>query len=212
MHVVVFGASGRTGVLVTQQALAAGHDVTAVARTPAKITLRDPRLTVVPGNLLDTAFVRSAVASHGAVVSALGVPLGFGSVRIYSESARNILAAMSVAKVRRFVGLSSGGTHPGIAPGSSLFYELVIKRLFTNHYDDLRRMERLFADSDLDWTILRPPRLTAGPRTGRGRRAVGAYVIPRELTISREDLAAEVVRQLGPEGDLRAMVAVATYQ
>jgi len=210
MRVVVFGATGPTGSLIVRDALAAGYDVTAVARTPAKVTLKDTRLAVVQGDALDAASVRKAVAGHDAVASALGANFGFKPVQIYSEGARNILAAMAATGVRRFVGITSGGTYTGIKPKRSFVFELTIGRLLANLYNDQRRMEELVAASDTDWTILRPPRLTKGARTGRVRRSVDAYILSYGDSLSREDLAAEVVHQLGPDGDLRAAVGIAT--
>jgi uncharacterized protein YbjT (DUF2867 family) len=61
MKLTIFGASGRTGTHLAEQALAAGHDVVALMRDPAKLTLRHERLRVVQGELTDEAAVRDAV-------------------------------------------------------------------------------------------------------------------------------------------------------
>ena len=72
MKVVVFGASGKTGVHVVEQALAAGHDVTAFVRTPAKLTIQHPNLSVFQGDVMNAEQVDQAIAGQDAVISALG--------------------------------------------------------------------------------------------------------------------------------------------
>ena len=72
MKIVVFGASGGTGVQIVQQALAAGYNVTAFVRTPARLTVQHPRLTVFQGDVLDADQVARAIQGQEAVISALG--------------------------------------------------------------------------------------------------------------------------------------------
>jgi len=59
-------------------------------------------------------------------------------------------------------------------------------------YDDMRRMEKLLAASDVDWTVFRPPRLTNAAATERYRTAVDAP-LPHNRTVSRADLAAAML-------------------
>jgi putative NADH-flavin reductase len=57
MRPVVFGASGRTGILLVQQALEAGHHVTAFVRTPSRLPIQHERLIVVAGDVMNRADV-----------------------------------------------------------------------------------------------------------------------------------------------------------
>jgi len=57
MKIVVFGASGRMGIKVVEQALDAGHTVTSFLRTPSKFTLQHPKLTLFQGDVMDAAAV-----------------------------------------------------------------------------------------------------------------------------------------------------------
>ena len=86
MKIVVFGANGATGKILTKQALAAGHTVTAVTRHPETFPLHDVRLDVMGGDVFDLALVERAVAGQDAVLSTLGVPFSREPITIYSET------------------------------------------------------------------------------------------------------------------------------
>src|SRR2546428_13218147 len=96
MNLVVLGATGRTGQLVVEQALAAGHTVTALVRSLEKLTIRNSSLRVVAGSATDAADVARALAGADAVGS---TPGGGGSV--IAGSTRGILAAPPQARVGR---------------------------------------------------------------------------------------------------------------
>lgn len=209
LTITLFGATGPTGQFILQGALAAGYQVTAVARTPEKIVERSDKLSVERGDVLDPESVMRAVAGSDAVVSALGVPLTRKPVTVYSVSAQNILAAMHRHAVRRFIGITSGGTHPGRDPNNPFFFERIIKPIFHSPYDDMREMERIIMASDIDFTIFRPSRLLDKPATGKVRIAKDAYSLPRGGTVSRADLAALIVTHLSSGELVRKGVAVA---
>lgn len=196
MNIVVFGATGPTGLLIIEKALAEGHRVTAFVRTPAKLTIADERLSTCRGDVYDADSVARAVENTEAVICTVGVPYTFKPVTVYSAASRHIVDAMGIHGVRRFVGITSGGTHPGRDPMNPFFFERILKPLFHTLYDDMREMERIVMETDLDWTILRPPRLLDNPPTGRVRIGVDEYALPKGSTVSRADLAEVAVRQL----------------
>jgi putative NADH-flavin reductase len=84
----------------------------------------------------------------------------------------------------------------------------IIKRVLGNVYIDLARMEDILRESDLDWTALRPPRLTNKPRSGTYRTAYGQN-LRRGLTISRADLADAMLRAVGDAESFKTTVGVA---
>ncbi|GAA4664268.1 NAD(P)-binding oxidoreductase [Amycolatopsis dongchuanensis] len=206
MKLTVFGASGGTGREVVRQALARGHHVTAVVRDPAR--LGEPVQDVVVADVFDPAALVAAVGGSDAVVSALG-PRGRGPSRICRDGAAAIITAMRQAEVRRLLVVSNSGMH---REGDGWFTRLAVKpiliRMLREEYEDMRVMEERVVASGLDWTIVRPPRLTDGPHTGVIASSVGRNV-RGSFTISRADLADYLLR-LAEDGSHRgAAVSVA---
>ncbi len=103
MNIVVFGANGPTGRLLTKQALAEGHTVTAVTRHPDIFPLQDGRLKVMRGDVFDLPSVEQAVAGQDAVLSTLGVPFSRKPITVYSQGMAHIVQAMNRHGVRRLV-------------------------------------------------------------------------------------------------------------
>jgi uncharacterized protein YbjT (DUF2867 family) len=181
MKLLILGGTGRTGGLVVEHALAAGHEVTALARTPEKLAVPSSRLRVVPGQATDAADVARAMAGVDAVISALG---GGGSVIL--DSTRAIVDAARRTGVTRVVVMSSFlAERDRFAPPA----RLLMKLTRGSAIDDKLAGEKLLRESGLDWTIAYPSRLTDGPATGSVRaQAEGAKRRITE-TISREDVA-----------------------
>jgi putative NADH-flavin reductase len=192
VHLTIFGATGGTGQRLTEQALAAGHRVTAAARRPQALTRRHERLRVVRADVLDPASLPPAVAGADAVISALGIGYRRHATTVYSAGTRNVIAAMAGAGVRRLVCVSTSGlTVPADGP---LLHRLVLRhvlhRLLRKPYADMSLMEELVRASDADWTIVRAARLTNGPpdrplphghRHPPARRLVGVAARPGQL-------------------------------
>ena len=218
MKLTIFGAAGRSGALLTQQALAAGHEVTAVARNPGLVALHNERLRVLQGDVLDPAAVEAAVRGQDAVVSCIGGTMDQKPVTLYSTGTRNILHAMRASGVSRFMCISANPLMPG--GGDVLLDRLVLKpivrQIFKESYADLARMEKevrglvgaRHASPDLDWTIVFPPRLTDRPPTGRYRVAFNRN-LPRGRSLGRADLADAMLTLLDDPRSVHAAVAVA---
>jgi putative NADH-flavin reductase len=211
MKVVVFGGTGSTGILIVKEALSAGHEVTIVARNPAKVTERHERLVVASGDVMDAESILPAVEGKDAVVSALGAPSNRPPVTVHRVGIANILTAMKRAGVRRLMTISSAGHYKGHDPNASRFFEWIIRPLFLRHiYEDMEAMDALIEASDVDWTILRPPRLLDVPAVGHVREAPGIWVLPKGNAIPRADLARVAVVKLGDGASVRQAIAVAT--
>jgi putative NADH-flavin reductase len=209
VKVVVLGAAGGIGRHVVTQALEAGHNVTAFLRDPGKLNLRHERLAIVRGDVLNGEAVRSAIVGHDAVVSAMGVR-NRAPTTLYSEGARNALTAMTAEGVRRYIAISASGFHIDANDPFFLRYvgKPIISLLLKDHYADLVRMESIITQSDRDWTIVVPPRLTDGPRTGRYREALDANV-RSGLSISRADVADYIVKDLAKSTPQQALAFIA---
>jgi putative NADH-flavin reductase len=210
MDLTVFGATGGTGLELLRTALAAGHTVTAVARDPDRLPLTHQHLRRARADVLNPASLDGTLERADAVLSALGAPGGRRPTGVYSAGTGNILAAMGRRGTRRFVGVSALPVTPRTEVGALerlLVYPL-LHRFFGENYADMARMEELLRRSDVDWTVVRPPRLTDGPATGRYRLAVGHH-LRGARTISRADLAAAMLRLVDDPDSVRAAVGVA---
>ncbi|WP_225097734.1 NAD(P)-dependent oxidoreductase [Streptomyces sp. CoH27] len=214
MKLVVFGANGPTGRLVTEQATVAGHTVTAVTRHPDAFPPGRPRLRVEEADVLDGAAVERVVAGHDAVISTLGVPYGRDPVTVYSTGLTHITRAMTLHGVRRLVCVSSTVLFDVPAPGEGVFFRKVLEPFFVRVvgrtvYDDMRRMEDIVRASGHDWTVLRPAGLFDTGEVSDYRLAPGR--LPGRFT-SRADLAHALVREAATEGHARTFLDVRTTE
>ncbi|WP_329496704.1 NAD(P)-dependent oxidoreductase [Kitasatospora herbaricolor] len=219
MRLALFGATGGTGAQLLAQALAAGHQVTAVVRDPTRVarpaatgagsTAAPGGLTLVRGDALDPGAWAHALAGQDAVLSCLGSTDRRRPTTVYSQGTRNIVAAMREAGVGRLLCLSSAGLE--IAPGTPLpqrlVTRLVVQRLYRHGYADMARMEGLLRGSDTAWTVVRPPMLTDGPPHRRYRTAVDAPLTDAR-SLSRADLAHYLLTRVDDRSTWRAVVEI----
>jgi putative NADH-flavin reductase len=195
MKITLFGGTGRTGVFVVQEALEKGFDVYVLARNPAKMTLKDPRLTVIKGDITEIAAVEAAVKGSSAVISVLG-PSDNKPTFAVSRGMENILAAMKSNRVSRLVMTAGAGVgDPNDAPGFfNKVMNFMLKTMAKNVLEDMSRAVELVRSSNLDWTVVRVPMLTDDPKTGKVRVAyVGKGMGSR---IARADIAPFLVGQV----------------
>ena len=202
MKLTIFGASGRTGTHLAEEALAAGHDVVALMRNPAKLTLRHERLRVAQGDLTDEAAVADAVRGADAVLAVLS-PKIFGGPRglPLASGTSNILTAMRAHGVRRLV-YSWGPSiliprNPLLralrSASFALFRLLPATRSFVNESAEVGEAIR---DSDRDWTIVVVIAPNDKPGSGRGKVRTGTGTGDRVGSrISRADLAQFMLAQ-----------------
>lgn len=207
MKLTIVAATGGIGSQVLAQALAAGHDVTAVVRNPRRLP---PQVPAVTADLADPDpdVLRSAVTGADAVLSGLGAR-SVAEAGIAARGTRALVAAMQAAGARRIVTVSAApvGTvpsparphppkhDPGDGPVMRYLLSPLIKRAIRPVYADLALMEDILAGSGLDWTAIRPPRLTDKPLTGNYRIAYGQN-LRGGLFASRADVAHLMLRVL----------------
>lgn len=210
MRLTIFGATGATGTQLVEQALAAGHDVVAVVRDPARLAVPEhPRLHIVTADLMDPQSIAPAMTAADVVLTAAG-PRNTGPTTVITDSVRSIAAAMRTAGVRRLLALS-GSIVDDDGEGFVLRYAFkpLARRTFLRYITaDMRQAEAIIAGSGLDWTILRPPALTNGPATGKYRTAIGRG-LPRGIRVSRADLAAYMLSLIGDAAAVGRHVAIA---
>lgn len=220
MKLTILAATGGIGRHLVDQAVAAGHDVTAVVRNPDRLATPVPAVTAdLASASPDT--LAAAVAGADAVLSGLGARTKTDT-GVAHHGTRAIVQAMRAAGVRRIVVVSAapigtvpspGRPHqPKYDAGDGFFMRHLLAPLtrvaLREHYVDLARMEDVLRDSDLDWTSVRPPRLTTKPGTGTYRTAYGRNV-RRGLTIPRADVAHAMLAALDQPESIGTTLGVA---
>jgi nucleoside-diphosphate-sugar epimerase len=208
MHIVIFGANGLTGRLLTRRVLDAGHSAVAVTRRPDDFPIADPRLTIAGADVRHDDLSWIIDGAH-AVLSTLGVPFTRKPVDTYSTGSRNIIRATRETAVNRLVIVSSTGAYP--APGRRhtplilrLFEPIITRTIGKTVYDDIRRMEALVRQSSLDWTIVRPSGLFDLPDS---TNYVAGETDPVGAFTARIDLADYLVK-LAEDGTARRKTVV----
>src|SRR5215470_17481902 len=211
MKLTIFGATGATGTTLTTQALAAGHDITAVVRDASRLTIPDhQRLRVVTADVMDPASISPAIEDADAVISAVG-PRGAGPTTVIQDSVHSIIQAMDKTGTRRLLQVSGSiVADEGESPYLRYLVKPVARRTFLRYVcADMRRGEDEIRDSDLDWTIFRPPGLTGKAATGAYRTAIDRN-LPHGFTVSRADLAACMLATLTDPATVHHHVAIAS--
>jgi putative NADH-flavin reductase len=193
MRIAVLGASGRTGRHLVSQALAAGHEVRILVRKPEAIRESHPRLTVLTGDAEDAERVRELVKGTDAVVSAIGPTRGDSEV--CSRVGAVVRQVLEAEGPSRYVYVS--GSHVDLPEDAKDFVGRMagrVGRLLGGRLvvDKQRELDALRA-SRLDWTAVRPPQLTQGPRTGSYCVSMRTPPGPR---VARADVADFILREL----------------
>ena len=193
MRLAVLGASGRTGRPFVRRALAAGHDVAALVRTPEAFDLAHDALTVASGDATDPAAVSRVVEGADAVVLALG-HTKTSSPDVMEKSAEAVIQAMREHGVRRVVTLTGAGVADPADPPSlgASFMRGVMRVVAGTMLADSERHVEAFRRSGLDWTAVRAPRLTTGEATGAVK--LGIFKMGPGAAVSREDVAEAMLR------------------
>lgn len=195
IKILVLGASGGTGKLIVNKAMAQGYEVTALVRSAEKgRELASAKLAI--GDARDEAALRQALRGQDAVISALGTPASpTKEVTLLSTATRTLVSAMKAEQVSRLVAITGIGAGDSLGHGGFLFDHLIYPLLLRNVYADKNRQEAIIRDSSLDWVLVRPSILNDKP--GRGS--------PRTLenlsgfhggTVARDDVASFVIDQI----------------
>jgi putative NADH-flavin reductase len=198
MKVAIFGASGRTGSLLTERCLTAGHQVTALVRTPAKFRFRE-QVQVVVGGAFDSAAVRQTVEGSEVVLSALGAR-SLRKEDVLERAVPLIVAAMRQTGVRRIVVLGSAGALEDSLKKQPVWRRWLVQNIVYNTFlkwavaSQVAQWKTLAA-SGLDWTMVMPPMLTEGP--ARRKYRVDGEALPRGGSrIARADVADFMMQQI----------------
>jgi uncharacterized protein YbjT (DUF2867 family) len=180
MNLTLLGAAGATGVPLVEQALAAGHHVTALVRSRQKFSITSPNLDVVEGDATDRAAVSQAMKGANALISVLG-----GRGPVIAEATHAIVAVAKQDGPERIVMLSSFAV-----AGDRLtpVTKLVTRMAMGSQIKDKAAGEEVLRASGLDWTIVYATKLTNGPKT-EPRVVPENQKVGMSQKISRADVA-----------------------
>lgn len=190
MRIAVLGATGRTGRPFVELALAGGHEVTALVRSPHKRSLLPAGVDVVDGDATDRAALEPLVAGCAAVVDLLAPERG-GLPDLRRQVVPGLVAAMRAGGVRRLVLLTGAGVRvPADTPKvADRLIVGVMRRVAAQTLEDAEQaVAALTSHDDLDWTVVRAPRLLDGDPTGRARAFPGVGR-GSSTSVRRADLA-----------------------
>jgi putative NADH-flavin reductase len=211
MELAVLGATGGIGRHLVTLALADGHRVTAAVRDPARLPVHHDRLTVVRADALDPASLQPVLEGTDAVLSGIGQAGRTDPLKPASTSARAAATAMATVGVRRILVVSAAPLNRSGAGQSFLAAKAfgpLLWAVLRDVYTDLEAMERVLRESDLDWTAVRPPRLTDRPGRGRYRHAVESG--PAGATVPRADVARAMLDLVTDPASFRHAVGVSS--
>ena len=197
--IALFGATGQTGQLFLRAALAGGYQVKALVRHANKLTQKSARLTVIEGDVLNSADVYKTVEGTDIVVSLFGHVKG-SPEWLQTNGTKNIVAAMKTHNVGRIISLSGGGL-PFPEKDKPKFADYVIRTIMKvavpKVLNDAVAHHEVLVASGLKWVIVRGPRLTNDARKGQYR--VGWVGVNASTKISRADLADFILTQVEDE-------------
>ncbi|MGM9509125.1 NAD(P)-dependent oxidoreductase [Larkinella sp. GY13] len=212
MKIALIGATGFVGSALLKEALHRGYAVTAIVRHPEKMTVENPQLTAVKGDVLNEVEVAGLVAGHDAVVSAYNA--GWQNPNLYNEylaGSQAIQNGTKKAGVKRLLVVGGAGSLE-IAPGVQLIdtpqfpAEWKPGALAARDY-----LNTLKKEEDLDWTFISPAiLLEPGERTGQFRRGTNQPVFDENgvSKISVEDLAVAIHDELDKPAHVRQRFTV----
>jgi putative NADH-flavin reductase len=195
MKIAVFGSTGAVGNHVVRRALEREWGVVAFARTPSKLGELRERTEVIQGDVQDPDAVARAVDGVDAVISTVGHTKS-SSDDVLEATARHLIESMRRFGVDRLVTLVGAGVTSDEDPSSfgRTAMRTVMQLLAGTMLEDAQRHTDMIRRTDLDWTVVRPPRLTDEPYTGEWH--AGYMKLGPTSTMGREDLAEFMLQQV----------------
>jgi putative NADH-flavin reductase len=196
MKIVVFGASGKTGSLLVDEALTSGHYVVAYVRKPDSVKSDHPNLKVVAGYLNEKDKLKSVISGSDGCISTLGGASLTKHSREIIEGIDNIITIMEEEQVKRFIYLSSFGAGDSRKYMPQPFRFLIADVMLHVPLADHNTNESRITKSQLDWTIVRPGGLTNGAKTDNLKNGCEMTQVKGSIIISRANVAAFLLDQV----------------
>lgn len=183
MKITIFGATGRTGSQIVRKALHEHHTITIMSRQLSRVCFDPEQLTIYEGNVLSSDIVKKAVDGADLVISTIGADDISRPFRMISEGTKNIIAAMTESGVKRFIGMAGAGilNHPNGEYNGDVDLDPFLQYLFQDNF----RAYKALDESSLDWTLVCPFLMPAGPETGKYRVAENTLPAdPKPVSVS----------------------------
>ena len=210
LKIALFGATGMIGSRIAAEALARGHEVTAIARKPESVEAL-PQLKVIAGDLFDATGNAAQIAGFDAIASAYGPSSGDPSKVV--EAARSLVALARASGVKRLVAVGGAGSLQ-VAPGKQLVdtegFPEIYKPVALAHRDALTFYRTV---ADVDWTFFAPAAMIApGTKTGTFRTGADTLIADAggNSKISAEDYAVAFVDEI-EQGRFVQRIATVAY-
>jgi putative NADH-flavin reductase len=206
MKLVVLGATGGTGLEIIKQTIEHGYSVTAFARTSEPLKRFGNRITVIQGDLLNSKTLETVVEGHDAVLSSFGArkPVSKEEADIRQRFAIALTKAMQQTGVKRLVAVSTALLfNDSIIPPAYIVGRLFFREVIGG----ASKMEHIITKSGLNWTIVRPPKLTDKPYSGKYRMREG-HLPAFGFTISRADVADFVIKTMENRASIRKTIGI----
>ena len=168
MKIALIGASGYVGSALRDEALARGHQVSALAGHPEKLPAH-PKLTALKVDVMNEQALADKLRKHHAVISAFSGHAQPDVRAYYVQGMRHILNAVRLAGVPRLLVVGGAGAL-NVGPGQALLDTPDFPKEWKATAEGARDALTLLRACDLDWTMLAPSAmLEPGRRTGQFR-------------------------------------------
>lgn len=197
MNIAIFGATGKTGLILIEKALLEGHRVVVFARTPSKISLKHHNLSLVKGELTESAKIEEAIQGMDAVISLLGPLPGSKDLQV-GNGMKHLIEAMEKQGIKRLIATATPSfkdPHDTFQLEFS-FAIFIVKNLFRYSYDNIVLIGNHIWESNLEWTMVRLPMLSDKPATGNIKIGYPGEDIVNLFSLSRADLVAFILQEL----------------
>ncbi|MGH0188422.1 UNVERIFIED_CONTAM: hypothetical protein FKN15_029691 [Acipenser sinensis] len=219
MKLAVLGATGQTGQNLVKQALQQGHVVTALVRTPSKLTVEHDNLKVIKANIFSEESLTAHFKDHDAVISCLGFsPAFFSYITGYTDSMKAAVNAMRQAKVNRMIAMTSWYTEPNSGTQSSYLIRFFLLPMIRSVLTNMHQMETFLQQNcdDINWTVVRPPGLMNQPASAKEFLSHEGYFVPDSSgypvgnSVGRGDVARFMLSLLNSNAWVKKGVAMTT--
>ncbi len=170
MKITILGSTGFVGKVLIKKAIAAGYQVKTLARSPEKLEEFKDKIEIIKGSVFESSSVEAAIEGAEVVLSTIGPPQrNPGDPVQYEKAMKDIVSAMNKYGIKRYIhiggaGHSGGENEEWTLSRKSLRFFLT---LFSKQILVAKHLEwEVLKTSDLDWTLVRPPRITNEEASG----------------------------------------------